>query len=451
MFNTLYVRVVVTFILVVVMSLTASFYITFNFYQERVLSELEEEMIQAGKGIIRLQKAMGQENLEGYLAGISTITFNIALYSEDGEVKVFGRNTDEPMAAPSDVQKVLNGGVYRVESTEKRLLKNVTIGLPFQVEEERYALFLKPRIMDRIDIIKEALITVLTYVLIIGSLLYLVAAFLLVNPIKKLTALTTNIAKGDFQQIKSIKRKDEIGELGRSFNRMTSELTKLETMRKEFISNVSHDLQSPLTSIRGFAVALKENEFSKEQQDHYLTIIQKESERLAKLSENLLKLSVLENKESLLEKEIFRLDQQIKQVFLSHQPQWLEKKLELNLEDVNKVEITADQLQLEQVWHNLLTNSIKYSNTGGKIKVEVKEIQKKVQVIFSDTGIGIPEKDLPYIFDRFFKVDKARVRSGQGSGLGLAIVKKIIDLHKGEISIKSEHGVGTSIQIVLPK
>ncbi|MGM0752571.1 MAG: ATP-binding protein [Bacillota bacterium] len=449
MFNTLYVRVVVTFILVVGISLTAAFFITFSYYQERVLNELEEEMIQAGKGIIQLQKTTGQENLESYLAGIPAMT--IALYSEDGEVKVFGKHTDEPLAAPSDVRKVLNGGVYRVKSTEKRLLKKVTIGLPFQVEETRYALFLKPRIMDRIDVIKEALITVLMYVLMIGSLLYLLAAYLLVNPIKKLTALTTKIAKGDFKQINSIKQKDEIGELVRSFNKMTTELMKLETMRKEFISNVSHDLQSPLTSIRGFAVAIKENEFSKEQRDHYLTIIQKESERLAKLSENLLKLSVLENKDSLLEKETFRLDQQIRHVFLSHQPQWLEKKLVLDLEEVEKAEITADRLQLEQVWHNLLTNSIKYSNLCGEIKVVVREMQNKIHVVFSDTGMGIPEKDLPSIFDRFYKVDKARVPSGQGSGLGLAIVKKIIDLHEGEISIESEVGAGTSIHIVLPK
>lgn len=451
MVNTLYVRVVVTFILVIVISITTAFYITFSFYQKRVLSELEEEMIQAGKGIIQLQKTMGQENLEGYFAAISNSTFTIALYSEDGEGKVFGKNTIEPMVTPSDVQKVLNGGIYRVKSTEKRLLKKVAIGLPFQVEKKRYALFLKPIIIDRVDFIKDALITVLIYVLIIGSLLYLIAAFLLVNPIKKLTALTTKIAKGDFQQIKSIKRKDEIGELARSFNKMTTELMKLETLRKEFISNVSHDLQSPLTSIRGFAVALKENEFSKEQRDHYLTIIQKESERLATLTENLLKLSVLENKGSLLEKEKFRLDQQIRQVFLSHQPQWLKKNLELNLENLKKVEIEADRLQLEQVWHNLLTNSIKYSNNCSEIKVEVKEIQSKVHVVFSDTGVGIPEKDLPYIFERFYKVDKARTRSSQGNGLGLAIVKKIIDLHEGEIFIKSEYGIGTSIHILLPK
>ncbi|WP_241494716.1 sensor histidine kinase [Bacillus coahuilensis] len=298
---------------------------------------------------------------------------------------------------------------------------------------------------------REGLITVLTYVLLIGSVLYLGAAYFLVKPIKKLTALTSKIAKGEFKQIESIRSKDEIGELAKSFNVMTAELTKLETMRKEFISNVSHDLQSPLTSIRGFAVALKENEFSKEQQHHYLTIIQKESERLAKLSENLLKLSVLENMDSLVEKETYRLDQQIREVFLSHQPQWLEKELELDLEGIQMVEIHADRLQLEQVWHNLLTNSIKYSNKGGNIKVDVKEVQGEVHVEFSDTGIGIGEKDLPHIFDRFYMVDKARTPTRQGSGLGLAIVKKIIDIHGGDILIKSNLGKGTSVHIVLPK
>ncbi|WP_059283819.1 hypothetical protein [Bacillus coahuilensis] len=119
MHNSLYFRVIITFIFVVVISVTTAFSITFNHYQERILNEFEQEMIEAGKGMIQLQKSMGQEGLEGYLAGVSTITFNIALYSEDGDVKVFGPNKESVLADPADVQKVLNGGIYRVDEKEK--------------------------------------------------------------------------------------------------------------------------------------------------------------------------------------------------------------------------------------------------------------------------------------------------------------------------------------------
>ncbi|WP_113928790.1 HAMP domain-containing sensor histidine kinase [Bacillus sp. P14.5] len=451
MFNSLYTRMVLTFLVVVVISVTVSFFITFSIYEDRVIEELEEEMIFSGKAIIQLYKEMEPENLERYLEGISSIRFNIAVYSEDGEADYYGKANPENYAAPSEIEAVLAGGIYRIDNQDPRLLRNSSVGLPFEANGQNYALFLKPGIIGKLSFVQEVLTTVLISVLSIGSILYLFVAIYLVTPIKKLTTFTSKIAKGNFSGNVPIKRNDEIGQLAISFNTMNKELNRIENTRREFISNVSHDLQSPLTSIRGFAIALKENEFPKSQQDHYLTIIQTESERLAKLSENLLKLSVLEGKENPLNKQFYRLDQQIRQVFLNHQPQWLEKGIQIDLEDVKPVEIDADKDQLEQVWHNLLTNSMKFTDYQGGIKVILEEQGESIQVVFSDTGKGIPEEDWPYVFDRFFTVDRARVRSKQGSGLGLAIVKKIVNLHGGEISVHSAVGKGTSFTITLPK
>ncbi|MDG5473148.1 HAMP domain-containing sensor histidine kinase [Jeotgalibacillus sp. ET6] len=451
MLNSLYLRMVVTFLAVVISSVTISFMITYNMYETRVMNELEEEMMLSGQTIIKLYNELEPESLEGYLESVSSIRYNIALFTEDGEASYYGRARQENYADPDEITKVLSGDVHRVENEDRRLLKNASVGLPFEADGENYALFLKPGINGRLNLIEEALMTVLLSVLLIGSALYLLVALYLVTPIKKLTLYTSKIAQGNFTGHVPVRRKDEIGELAKSFHVMNNELNNLETMRREFISNVSHDFQSPLTSIRGFAVALKENEFTKEQQDHYLTIIQKESERLAKLSENVLKLSVLESKENPLNKEMYRVDKQIRHVFLTHQPQWLEKGIHIHLEDLKPIEWFADKDQFEQVWHNLLINSLKFVGTGGEIKAALEEGEEFISVIFSDTGAGIPEEDLPHVFDRFFTVDRARVRSKQGSGLGLAIVKKIIDLHEGDIQVASRENEGTAFMIKLPK
>ncbi|MCA1060401.1 HAMP domain-containing histidine kinase [Rossellomorea aquimaris] len=451
MINTLYSKMVLTFIGVVFISVTASFFITYNMYEERVVAEIEEELMVAGKGIIELSKVMEPESVENYIEKVSTIRYNIALYSEDGKSKFYGEAKPDNYATPDEVEEVLAGGVHRITNKDRKLFHYASVGLPFELNGKKYALFLKPGLAGKLDFVRRILKTVLFNVLMIGSLLYLFVALYFVSPIKKLTAFTSKVAKGNFHEQVSVKRKDEIGELAESFNRMNKELHSVEKMRREFISNVSHDLQSPLMSIKGFARALKEHSFPKEQQDQYLTIIEKESERLGKLSANLLQLSVLESKENPTNKEWYRLDQQIRQVFLSHQPQWLDKGIVIDLEDVHPAELSADKDQLEQVWHNLLTNSIKFTDHGGEITVSLKEEGERIVVVFSDTGVGISEEDVPHIFDRFFMVDRARESSKQGSGLGLSIVKKIIDVHHGSVDVTSKANQGTTFTFTLPK
>ncbi|TMU87211.1 HAMP domain-containing protein [Bacillus sp. BHET2] len=450
MFNTLYSKMVFTFLGVVFISVTVSFFITYNIYEERVTAEIEEELMVAGKGIIELSKVMEPESVEDYLERVSSIRYNIALYSEGGEARFYGKADHEKYASRDEIEKVLAGGIHHITNEDQRFFNYASVGIPFEANGKKYALFLKPGLVGKLDFVKKILRTVLISVLIIGSVLYLFVALYFARPIKKLTAFTSNVAKGNFSEQVSVRRKDEIGELAEGFNIMNKELQSLENMRREFISNVSHDLQSPLMSIKGFAKALKDHPFPKEQQDHYLSIIQTESERLGRLSENLLQLSVLESKENPVNKDCYRLDQQIRQVFLSHQPQWLEKEIDIDLEDVTPVELSADKGQLEQVWHNLLTNSIKFTGQNGEIKVSLKERKTQVVVAFSDTGMGIPGDDIPHIFDRFFMVDRARESSKQGSGLGLSIVKKIIDGHHGDVTVTSSVK-GTTFTITLPK
>ncbi|MBA2873442.1 sensor histidine kinase [Thermaerobacillus caldiproteolyticus] len=238
-------------------------------------------------------------------------------------------------------------------------------------------------------------------------------------------------------------------ELIESINRMANELNEMEQMRQEFVSNVSHEIQSPLTSIIGFTHALKNEELDQEQRLHYLNIIEAESKRLSKLSDNLLKLTSLESNHHPYEPKKYRLDQQLKNIVLACEPQWLEKEMEIDI-SLDKTEITADKDLLDQVWMNLLHNSIKFTPKGGSISIRLEKNDQIVKVVISDTGIGMSEEEKMHIFERFYKADRSRNRSGGGSGLGLSIVKKIVSMHHGEIEVESAKGKGTTMIVSLP-
>lgn len=277
----------------------------------------------------------------------------------------------------------------------------------------------------------------------------LVAAMFLVRPIKKLTTATRRIAAGDFNVKLNIKQKGELGTLARSFEEMMRDLQQLEQMRREFVTNVSHEVQSPLTSISGYALALKQMNIPEGERNRYLDIIISEAERMSKMSDSLLKLSLLESQSQQLQLTTFSLDEQIRRVIVALQPQWSARSISFELH-LKAVRLTADHDQFNQVWTNLLGNSIKFSRDGGVISVSIKQDYKNVTVRISDTGIGILPEDQKRIFERFFKADRSHSRQYNGSGMGLAIVKQIVLLHQGDIRVESEPGRGASFIVTLP-
>jgi two-component system, OmpR family, phosphate regulon sensor histidine kinase PhoR len=260
------------------------------------------------------------------------------------------------------------------------------------------------------------------------------------------------IASGDFDVRVENKLEADIvtGDLVKSVNRTALELKQMEQLRQEFISNVSHELQSPLTSIRGFAQALRNAQLNAEDKNHYLDIIEIETSRLSRLTENLLKLSALEAKQVKFEPKPYRLDKQIRKLILSCEPQWAAKMLDLDV-SVAEVVITADEDLLSQVWLNLIYNSIKFTPQDGSIRISLQPRGDTIQFEIKDTGIGMSDEEQARIFERFYKVDLSRTRSdNSGSGLGLAIVQKIVELHKGTITVESASGVGSTFKVSLP-
>lgn len=261
------------------------------------------------------------------------------------------------------------------------------------------------------------------------------------------------LVQGDFTGVTMKTDPKQMGQfalLVDNFNDMAKQLSEIESMRQEFVSNVSHEIQSPLTSIGGFARALRSGDLSSETRAHYLDIIETETARLSKLSDNLLKLASLESSHHPFERKSYRLDRQLRHVVLSLEPLWTEKNLELDV-DLSAFTIHADEELLSHVWINLLHNAIKFTPAGGTISIRLTiEQDRGVRIIVEDNGCGIEEAHLPHLFERFYKVDKARTRSQGGSGLGLSIVRRIVDMHGGEITASSRPSEGSSFEVRLP-
>ena len=230
-----------------------------------------------------------------------------------------------------------------------------------------------------------------------------------------------------------------------------TEHVKLDNMRKEFVADVSHELKTPITSIMGYADTLLEGEYEKEIQDKFLGVIATEARRMAKLVSDLLTLSRYDNSESKVENAEFDLGELAKKC---------QEKLQIEIDKkhqkaecfvtANVPPVKADKYGIERVVLNILSNSIKYTGENGTIKIYVGFVYNNAYIKIIDNGIGIPEQDLQRIFERFYRVDKARTREMGGTGLGLSIAKEILDKNGGSIDIKSIVGQGTEVVIQIP-
>lgn len=289
--------------------------------------------------------------------------------------------------------------------------------------------------------------TVLLTAIVLGSLLILPAVSMIVKPIKKISKASVQVANGTFDVHIQHKGKDEVGELVKNFNIMVQELKANEYLHKEFVSSVSHEFKTPLSSINGFAKLLKTEGLSEKEKEDYADIIMKESQRLSNLSSNLLRLSKLDYQAVQYRRDTFNLDEQIRRVILLLQDQWEKKQIRLQI-NMKPISYRGDEELLQQVWLNLLVNAIKFTPGNGLICINLKEKDDKIFFSIGDNGIGIKESDLPKIFERFYKADKSR--ANQGTGLGLPIVKKIVEIHEGKITVESKSGEGSTFTVELP-
>lgn len=284
----------------------------------------------------------------------------------------------------------------------------------------------------------------------IGLILSIYLSNRFLKPISALKKATGEVAKGNFNiQIKHDDiPENEVGELIENFNMMTMELNKNEILKSDFISNVSHEFKTPLSVIQGYVALLQDDNLSESDRIKYSNIILEATKRLTTLVNDILKISKIDNQKVSIEQSEYSLDEQIRESLLSFESFWSRKSLELNI-DLENITIKKDKNLLSNVWNNLISNAIKYSKPGGKIDIILKDLNDYIEFSITDYGCGISSEEIPYIFDKFYQVDKSH--NTTGNGLGLTLVKKILDLSNGTIGVESIVNEKTTFTVKLFK
>lgn len=457
--RTLYVRIIVVTMAIMIASSIIAFVASNIYYQNYLKPSNDAKITHMSENIVGIYKSNNNQDISAYLKDIADLGYKFYLVDAAGHGQVFGDPFRKNNLDPSSVEKVLNGVIYHgvknypwkpfVTGFFDNEVKN-TIGVPLEVNGKNYALFVRPDTTQQFGEMRFFLAVMLILTLIFSFLLVLISTSYIVKPIKRLMEATKKIAAGNYHMKLNVNRKDEIGRLARDFSKMSTSLEQTEAKRQEFVSNVSHEIQSPLTSIQGFTELVRDEEMTDAERHHYLTIIEKESKRVSLLGRQLLTLSMLDHDGSGNTSYPVSIDDQIKDVVSTTEWQWREKNLSIDLQ-LHAGTITGSTDLIQQIWMNLMTNAIRYTDSGGSLSITTKEDKSGIHVSVQDTGIGMTEEDVTQIFDRFYKVDKARTRSEASTGLGLAIVKKIIEIHHGTIEVESEIGKGTTFHVFLPK
>ncbi len=299
--------------------------------------------------------------------------------------------------------------------------------------------------------ISELLLFILLISTVIGFLLTLPASKIYLKPFNRVIDQLNRLSKGDFRARlefgRPISDYPAFQEIQRSFNRAAEELEHTEALRNDFINNFSHEFKTPIVSIAGFAKLLRHGSLTEGERQEYLTVIEEESLRLSSLASNVLNLTKVENQTILTDVSKFNLSEQIRGAILILADKWSQKALDMDI-DFGEHLICANEELLKQVWINLLDNAVKFSEPGGKIKVEITEGEKEICVAVSNTGKDIPADRLTQIFYKFYQADESH--SAEGNGIGLAIVKKVVDLHNGEVTAASGGG-STTFTVRLPR
>lgn len=290
----------------------------------------------------------------------------------------------------------------------------------------------------------------LAIVLILSSAFLVLYFFQVHRPIKEITRATNEYSKGNLSYHVKPMHNDEIGRLGMSLDYMASQLNESDKFQQKFLSNISHDFRSPLTSIKGYLEAIQDGTIPPEMLDKYIGIMLFETERLTKLTSNILTLNELDPKSVRLDISTFDLNSIIRHTVETFEGTCKKKGIKFNITYANSVQnVKADKGRIQQVIYNLIDNAIKFSKENSYIYITVKEKGEKAQISIKDTGCGIAKEDIDKIWDRFYKSDSSRGRDKKGAGLGLSITKEVIQAHGENIDVVSTVGVGTEFIFTL--
>ncbi|MFB9769935.1 HAMP domain-containing sensor histidine kinase [Lactiplantibacillus modestisalitolerans] len=304
---------------------------------------------------------------------------------------------------------------------------------------------------NQIGLMVIALMIYLVFVcLVLTGIIWLLWRYTTGNRLRKIASSARKVASGDLGvQIPVNERKKKLNEIDvlvNDFNMMVSDLNSNEMLKSDFISNASHEIKTPLSVIRSYTKALKDNVCPENERENYLDTIIGATERLNKIVTDILRLSKLENQQIPLRKQKYQLSEQLRKCSLAFLGEWQAKNINFDI-DVDEMSINSDAALMEIVWNNLISNAIKYANYGGNIKITSKVTNQTASISVYNSGEGMDRTTCRRVFEKFYQGDTSH--ASKGNGLGLALVKKIMDLVGGKISVTSIPGMGATFTVML--
>lgn len=446
----------------VILITTLTLGLLMSFLVRNYMTEARQtELLREGQGVLSLITPFWQtDNLSTTLEGISKIIgANAWLMDHTGEV-IAGRSPERWIKYlkenPEELKALFTNDIQSwIRTSRKHGAPAVVAVIPVPNTAPPSSLF----IYSPITAVNKAVSTVeqlLLFSLLTGMAAALAIGFFisrnLTKPIESIIDSADKFAKGEFAARANVTGSDEIARLGRTFNSMAGALADVEQNRRDFLANVSHELKTPVASIQALAESLADGLITDQaQQQRYLNNIVAETGRIDRLIHDLLDMSQLEAGEISLNITTLDLAAFVRDHANSHQHMFSDDHLQISVNSPpNLPPVKTDPYRLNQVLNNLVSNALRHAPQGSEVQITLTALDSSVSVSVADQGPGIPAADIPHIFDRFYRVEKSRVRSDGGTGLGLAISKKIMTALKGTIAVDSVEGQGATFIITLP-
>jgi len=436
-------RLLLAFTLVTLITMGASLFFI-NQATRRAVNQFGERIEQARTDRVGSALSRYYSEHEGW-EGIQSLTEQWGILNEQRLIL-----TDTSGVVIADSNDVLLGQVYNPDS----------LGIPIspQGTGDTIAILYSPESPPELGVASFRIVYRLVgRFLLLGGLVAIAVWFLVTffvsrrvfAPVKALTVAAQNLQKGDFSQRVQAKSENEIGELANAFNSMAAELERTEQLRRNIVADVSHEIRSPLSNIKGYLAAIRDG--IKKPDADTIRLINRETEALSHLADDLQDLCLADLGSLKLKLQPEGIAALINEVVASTQTRADAKGLSIS-SDLEEQLLPAhvDYNRIKQVLHNLLDNALTHTTAGGTIVVSAKQQERCIEVSVADTGEGISPQDLPNLFERFYRVDKSRARVTGGSGLGLAIAKRLVEAHDGNIEVQSELGKGSRFTFTLP-
>ena len=414
--------------------------------EDKASQILEEAQVYSQRDVFSLQLPTEEDNV------FQRANIFIMVVDEQGAVRSRSDNLEgfDGALDPAAVDAGREG--YRTLAYDGQVVRVLTVPLRVErgVDEELVGYLQVARALEDYDTFNRLLvITILIGLAAVTASMFVVTLISprLFRPLERIATLAQQFSRADdlSRRLPDTGRDDEIGDLTMALNQTLARLENLFRTQQRFLADVSHELRTPLTTIRG-NVDLMRRMGGADQES--LDDIQAELDRMTRLVNDLLLLARADAGSLPIEREPVELDTILLDVY--RQLSLLKKPVNVVLAEVDQVLVSGDADRLKQLILNLSDNAVKYTPPGGTVRLSLSKTENEAHIEISDSGIGISEEDLPYIFERFYRVDKARTRAHGGSGLGLSIAKWIVDVHGGRIHVRSQSGKGTTFHVILP-